>query len=307
MTDSKQRPDTAQHRFGPFITWISETRANRTSLLLTSRRVRKGLAPLEVPSGSNMDPTVAVRGIKHSWLHLWAPLVLGWWVGVLFMIGSALFAIGGAMGVWPEMPGIRSIDKSHLGWIFFVGSLFFTSAGYLQWFEVINGDVTSTETTGSVQRRWLFYGWRPRNLGYLAVAAQLIGTLFFNISTADAFITGLNQVDENILVWTPNMIGSVCFLVASHAAVTEVSHRYWTWQFHNLSWWITAFNMLGSIFFMASAFGSFVEPNHILASLWVADFGTFAGAVCFFVGGYLLIPEQFENKRSPSATVVEPS
>jgi len=307
MTDSKQRPDAAQHRFGPFITWISETRANRTSLLLTSRRVRKGLAPLEVASGSNMDPTVAVRGIKHSWLHLWAPLVLGWWVGVLFMIGSALFAIGGAMGAWPEMPGIRLIDKSHLGWIFFVGSLFFTSAGYLQWFEVINGDVTSTETTGSVQRRWLFYGWRPRNLGYLAVATQLIGMIFFNISTADAFITGLNQVDENILVWTPNMIGSVCFLVASHAAITEVSHRYWTWQFHNLSWWITAFNMLGSIFFMASAFGSFVEPDHILASLWVADFGTFAGAVCFFAGGYLLIPEQFEKKRSPSATVVERS
>ena len=59
-----------------------------------------------------MDPIVAVRGIKHSWLHLWAPLVLGWWVGILFMIGSALFAIGGAMGMWPEMPGIRLIDKS---------------------------------------------------------------------------------------------------------------------------------------------------------------------------------------------------
>jgi len=31
-----------------------------------------------------------------------------------------------------------------------------------------------------------------------------------------------------------------------------------------------------------------------VAAPWLANFGTFAGAVCFFVGGYLLIPEQFE-------------
>lgn len=306
MTDSTQRSDDTPHRFGPFTTWVSETRSDRLTLLRTSRRARKRLAPLDVTS-ADIDPTLAVRGIRHSWLHFWAPLVIGWWVGVLFMIGSALFAIGGAMGAWPEMPGIRLIDKSHAGWIFFVGSLFFTSAGYLQWLEVINGDVTSTGTIGSAPRRWLFYGWRPRNIGYLAVAVQLIGMLFFNLNTADALITGLDSVDEDILVWTPNMIGSVCFLVASHAAVMEVSHRYWTWQFHNLSWWITLVNMLGSIFFMASAFGSFVEPGHALAAPWIANFGTFAGAICFFVGGYLLIPEQFEKQPSPSATSAEQS
>jgi len=300
MTDSTHIPDTTHHRLGPFTTWVSETRPNRAPLLLTSRRVRKRLAPLEIPAGSDMDPIVAVGEIKHSWLHVWAPQVLSWWAGILFMIGSALFAIGGAMGMWPEMPGLRLIDKSHLGWIFFVGSLFFTSAGYLQWFEVINGDVTSTKNKGPTHRRWLFYGWRPRNLGYLAVATQLTGMLFFNISTADAFISGLDRVDEDILVWTPNMIGSVLFLVASHAAIMEISHRWWSWQFHNISWWITAFNMLGSLFFMTSAFGSFVEPGHVLASPWLADFGTFAGAVCFFLGGYLLIPEQFEKERSAS-------
>lgn len=295
MTDSTQIPDTTHHRLGPFTTWVSEVRPDRASLLLTSRRVRKRLAPLKIHSGSDMDPIEAVREIKHSWLQVWAPQVLSWWAGILFMIGSALFAIGGAMGMWPEMPGLHLIEKSHLGWIFFVGSLFFTSAGYLQWLEVINGDVTSTGTKSPAHRRWLFYGWRPRNIGYLAVAAQLVGMLFFNISTADALITGLGRVDEDILVWAPNMIGSVLFLVASHAAIIEVSHRLWSWQFHNISWWITALNMLGSIFFMASAFGSWVEPGHVLASPLLANFGTFAGAVCFFLGGYLLIPEQFEK------------
>ena len=55
--------------------------------------------------------------------------------------------------------------------------------------------------------------------------------------------------------------------------------------------------MLGSIFFMASAVASFVEPGGALAGPGLANFGTFAGAVCFFVGGYLLIPEQLEIAR----------
>jgi len=98
------------------------------------------------------------------------------------------------------------------------------------------------------------------------------------------------------------MFGSICFLIASNAAIIEVSHRYWTWQFHNLSWWITAVNMLGSIFFMLSAVSSFVEPGNVLVAPWLANFGTFAGAVCFFVGGYLLIPEQFEKQPSPDSS-----
>ena len=297
MKSSHHDSKNIQHHVGPFLTWVAERRSERRTLLHTSRRERKGLAPLEVTS-AEIDPHVAIREIRNEWNRFWAPRRIGWWVGVLFMFGSALFAIGGAMGTWPEMPLIRSIDRHHIGWIFFGGSLFFTSAGYLQWLEVINGDVGATGTRGSAPRRWFFYGWRPRNLGYVAVAAQLIGMLFFNVNTADAMISGLNWIDEDIVVWTPNMLGSICFLVASHAAVMEVSHRYWTWQFHSLSWWITAVNMLGSIFFMVSALSSFVEPGDALAVPWLANFGTFAGAVCFFVGGYLLIPEQFENQLS---------
>ncbi len=293
---SRHDSDDIQHHVGPFLTWVTERRSERRTLLHTSRRVRKGLAPLAVAS-AELDPNAAIREIRHHWIRFWAPRRTGWWAGVLFMFGSGLFALGGAMGTWPDMPLIRSIHPSHTGWIFFVGSLFFTSAGYLQWLEVINGDVGTTATPGSAPRRWLFYGWRPRNLGYVAVAAQLIGMLLFNVNTADAMISGLDWIDEDILVWTPNMFGSICFLVASHAAVMEVSHRYWTWQFHSLSWWITAVNMLGSIFFMVSAVASFVEPGGALAAPWLANFGTFAGAVCFFVGGYLLIPEQFEIAR----------
>jgi len=306
MKNSHHGSDTIQHHIGPFLTWVAERRSERLTLLHTSRRKRKGLAPLALTS-EEIDPYAADREIRRHWIRFWAPWRIGWWVGVLFMFGSALFAIGGAMGTWPDMTLIRSIDQSHIGWIFFVGSLFFTAAGYLQWLEVINGDLGATPSPGSAPHRWLFYGWRPRNLGYMAVGAQLIGTLLFNMNTADAMISGLDWMDQDMLVWAPNMLGSVCFLVASHASIMEVSHRYWTWQFHSLSWWITAVNMLGSIFFMVSAVCSFVEPGDTLAAPWLANFGTFAGAVCFFVGGYLLIPEQFEKKLSPPNARAETS
>lgn len=68
----------------------------------------------------------------------------------------------------------------------------FTSAAYLQWLEALNNDVADIIIpTDCRPRRWRFLGWRPHNLGYLAATVQLVGTVLFNIDTADALITGL--------------------------------------------------------------------------------------------------------------------
>ncbi len=48
-----------------------------------------------------------------------------------------------------------------------------------------------------------------------------------------------------------------------------------------------------------AALASFVEPGAVMAAPWLVNFGTSTGAVCFFVGGYLLVPEQFDEARSP--------
>jgi hypothetical protein len=288
---------------GPFVTWTTEILADGGALLRTSRRHRKGLVPLVIAS-ADIHPRVAVGAIGHEWSHLWAPRRIGWWIAVLFMIGSALFAIGGAQGTWPKAPVVRWLDPSLTGWIFFAGSLFFTSAAYLQWLEALNNDVADSALSARAHpRRWRFLGWRAHNLGYLASAVQLVGTILFNVNTADALIAGLTWEDEDVLVWTPDMLGSICFLVASQAALMEVSHHFWSWQPRSLSWWIAAINMLGSVLFMASAVASFVEPGSVTAAPWLANFGTFAGAVCFLVGAYLLIPELFEENidREPSS------
>ena len=284
--------------FGPFVTWTTEIRADGGAVLRTSRRHRKGLTPLVVAS-ANIHPRIAVGAIGHEWAHLWAPRRIGWWIAVLFMIGSALFAIGGAQATWPNEPVVRWLDPGLTGWTFFAGSVFFTSAACLQWLEALNNDMADvTLEARSDPRRWRFIGWRPHDLGYLASAVQLAGTILFNINTADALIAGLGWQGEDVLVWTPDMLGSICFLVASQAALMEVSHHYWSWQPRSLSWWIAAINMLGSVLFMVAAVASLVEPGPAVAAPWPANFGTFAGAVCFFAGAYLLIPELFEVRVS---------
>lgn len=280
---------------GPFVTWARQGRADGRVVFRLSRRHRKGLAPLVLASPA-IGYAMAAGAVGHAWWHLWAPRRIGWWIAVLFMIGSALFALGGAQGAWPAFPVMRWFDESMANWYFFVGSLFFTSAAYLQFVEAINNDVVQAAATPAhtCPYRWRLLGWCPHNLGYVAASVQFAGTLLFNLNTGDALLAGRGWRAQDILVWTPDMIGSVCFLIASQAALMEISHRYWSWQPGSLSWWIAAINMLGSVFFMVSAAVSLVEPGPVTVNLWLANFGTFAGAVCFFVGAYLLIPELFE-------------
>ena len=41
---------------------------------------------------------------------------------------------------------------------------------------------------------------------------QLVGTLFFNLSTFGATRDALSSPQERRLIWAPDVFGSVCFL-----------------------------------------------------------------------------------------------
>ena len=224
----------------------------------------------------------------------WRPHSRGWWMAVLFSIGSLCFVAGGIGSQW------ASTSRPAIGVTFFVGSIFFTSAGYLQYSETVNVD--HGLAPGAHRRRWRPASWEPRRIDWLAALVQLIGTLLFNVSTFTALNTNLSTHQVNHRVWAPDAFGSVAFLVASMLAFAEVCHRWVCFRRRSLSWSIVALNMLGSIAFGVSAVASLVEPaSGEPVSARIANSGTWVGGVCFLAGALLLMPEAARQRRAASA------
>ena len=120
---------------------------------------------------------------------------------------------------------------------------------------------------------------------------QLAGTLFFNVSTFHGMTDGLSARQENLLVWTPDALGSACFLVSSELAFLDLGKAWLSWRPGSLDWWTGALNLLGSVFFGVSAVAGYVVPetgDALDAAL--VNAGTFLGAVCFLIGAFLLLP-----------------
>lgn len=210
----------------------------------------------------------------------WRPRELDWRVAVLFMVGSAVFALGS----FP--PYAQFVDSRVVGLTFFVGSVFFTAAGYSQFLQVIN-----VPDAAQPARRFRFIAWEPGQLAWWATIVQLAGTLFFNRSTADALLSNLSVGEVNRLVWAPDVFGSIAFLVASHLAWLSVRGRPWHIRRTDPEWWIAVLNYVGSVFFMFSAIASVTLPTtDQILNLTIVNSGTFFGAVCFFAGAYLLLP-----------------
>jgi hypothetical protein len=217
----------------------------------------------------NEPPTVSVA---RTW---WAPEELGWWTGCLFAVGSTCFALGSAPGY------VAAVGDAADAVTYFVGSIFFTTAASLALVQV--------------------WGRRP-GPDWWACAVQLVGTLLFNVSTFDAMLRNLSAQQTNRLVWTPDVLGSICFLVASGIAWRTVAHRWWSWQPRSSAWWIGGLNLIGSIAFGASALAAHVVPGtDQVRNVTLMNLGTFVGALAFLVGGLLLLPTPRTPDRTPSS------
>jgi hypothetical protein len=218
-------------------------------------------------------------------------------IGTTFMVGAACFAVA-------SIPAIADlISAAAVGAIYFVGSIFFTTAGAMQFFS-------STRA-------------RDR----LASLIQLVGTVFFNVNTFLALLDAIEPTDRDLLIWAPDALGSIAFLVSSgiaqlvalddvragigRAAQSRRRRGGWPSPLQRLrfalrrEWrraradlrsdevWIAAINLAGSIAFGISAVAAYVVPdtgevvNAAAVSTW-----TLAGALCFFVAAYMLVEER---------------
>lgn len=192
---------------------------------------------------------------------------LSWRAGVLFMMGSTCFALGSLpvyfLNLAPRVVGVT----------FFVGSLFFTAAGLTQLQQAKGAPADRT--------------------GWWAALVQLIGMFFFNVNTFRAAFGSIPADEVNRLVWAPDFFGSAAFLVASHLAWWAVCRRLWCVRRDETEWWVAALNYLGSVFFIFAALADYTLPTTgELVNITVVNAGTFLGAVCFFLGAYLLLPQR---------------
>lgn len=296
MTDQAYKAAVKSGGPGPFTTWVVQKHPTSGYLHQTARRRRKTILP-PVLHARPHAPHEAFKDIYHHWFRIWAVSHLSWWIAVLFMIGAAHFAFASALSLWPSLADTNPSLGKWIGVIYFSGSIFFTSAAFLQWIQSINSPLTKDGFPAQYSQgsKTKFWDWRSRDLGYLASAVQLAGTILFNFNTGDALIAHLNMKSYDVVVWVPNFLGSVCFLLASQLAIMEFSHAAFAIKPRQISWWIVAINMVGSILFMVSAITSFMSPGNLLNIPWLANAGTFGGAICFFCAAYLLIPEFFEK------------
>ena len=206
-------------------------------------------------------------------------------IAVLFMIGSFGFALGAtssyASAVGPTLDAVT----------FFVSSIFFTSASFLQLVQSQSPATLATGTAHDDRRQPLrFLAWLPHDKAWLGAATQFPGTLFFNGTTFWAITVAVDNSQYDHVVWRPDFYGSVLFLIASSFGILAVG-KLLSWRPREVSWWVAWLNMVGSIAFMASATGAFVIPRTGYAvNLTLADRGTLLGAVCFLLGAALMFP-----------------
>src|SRR3954451_8346874 len=184
------------------------------------------------------------------------------WMALLFAAGSLCFLIGPFPGYLQLVgPGADAVT-------FFAGSILFTAGGAMQLWLALPG----RRSPGAGRAAW----W--------AAAVQCAGTLFFNATTYHAMDTALSSPSYDKLVWRPDALGSICFLVSGAIAYRASARRGW-WPVRGGSgWWEPAVNLLGCILFGVSAVVAYVLPSTgSMLDLAAANWTTAAGAACFLV------------------------
>jgi hypothetical protein len=212
---------------------------------------------------------------------------------VAFVLGGSLFALG---AVFAQL-GTVSLVTVNVTYL--VGGFFFSLGGYSSILLVVN--TAAAEDGPGTARRMRWWGYLPRRRDWLSAAVLFVGTLLFAVSLVAAFAEGLTPRQSNGWIWLPDMLGCVCFLVSGRLAMLEVGDGHTVVRVHQITWWVVAVNQVGSILFFLAGVAAFTRPaTSSPVDIGLVNWGTFAGAVCFAIGGVI----QIFDKPTPTRTVV---
>ena len=272
---------------GPFTSRLTWEVPEGGTATWASRAARKrGVIELRDAAGNLL---AAVRPDRSTAARLRR---LNWVAAGAFTIGGLLFAIGALVAQ------VGSGDAVSAASVFLFGGVFFSTGGYASLLQAINAPRTVDERGTLLSQRWRWWSYEPMRIEWLATFILFAGTLAFGISLVDSFIKDLSSEQVNRLIWAPEMVGCVMFLISGHLAMVEVCHGRPRLHPRSLEWWIVAANQLGSILFFIAALAAFIRPaTGSTVNVDLANWGTFGGAMCFAIGGVL---QAFERPSAPA-------
>ena len=189
-------------------------------------------------------------------------------MGASFAVGSVGFALA-PLNTYAERAGSHRDALTY-----FLGSILFTVGGLAQC------TLAWPERRNAGDGDW---AWRT-------AWVQSVGTVMFNVMTFAGLHVDVGASDYNTLVWLPNMLGSVCFLVSAGFFYASSPRRGLILARGHRGWWEPLVNGLGCILFGVSAVAAFgVASTGRLLSADTADWTTTAGALCFLAMGLVAL------------------
>lgn len=174
-----------------------------------------------------------------------------------------MFALATAPG-FPGWAGAATADS-----LCFAGSWFFTTAAGMQ----------------------LVLSDRQARFEWSSAFVQFVGTVLFNLSTGAA-VWAHAVTEERRYVWVPDVTGSVFFLISGILAMASVGAVAGVLGWRSRAWRAGAVNLTGCVAFGVSAAAAFIRGDGVTADEWLANFGTFIGALCFFAAALMIVPRR---------------
>ncbi|WP_326622260.1 hypothetical protein OG863_34370 [Streptomyces decoyicus] len=273
MGNSEERAEGA----GPFTTRLTWRLEAGETAVWESRAARKRGTLAVRPAGATESSPRRAGAAALTRLRRLNGIAAG-----SFTFGGTLFVLGAALAQFSAMSATGTAT------IYFVGGVFFTLGGYASLVQAINAPRRESAAASLTTHRFRWWSYEPGRIDWLSTFVLFAGTLVFGINLLDSFLQGLTVQQMNRLVWAPDMVGCLLFLISGQLAVVEVCHGRLCLERRSLGWWIVALNQLGSVLFMVAALAAFTRPETgSPISVGIANWGTLTGALCFAVAGVL--------------------
>jgi hypothetical protein len=281
----------------PFVSWVSYRLPDETSYLWESRHQRKGFGPRRV---AERQPKT--KPPRSPWLRFWAPARLGWWVAVVFIVGSLLFIAGAAGSLVPHLFGGEHPMSVYAETCYFIGASLYTVSICGQLLESLNADDRiGPDRRSQAPEKFRWFAFEPHRLEFMTPFVLLIGSLVFNFETVFALGSTVEVLPE-LWLWESSMLGSVLFLVSACMQLAEAGHGYVRFRPRDLSWWVAVCFVLGSIGFIIGTLPGLEPPGFPTAEqgpgALTVKLGFLGGGIAFLVGSYLMLPELFTQTRA---------